>query len=132
MRLDRLFAACTALGLAAAFVTPGGRAEEKPRRVLRHVVLYKFKDDLRPGQVEEVVRAFAALPSKIDGIVRFEHGTNVSPEGKSEGLTHAFVVTFADEATRDAYLKHPAHDEYVSIVRDRREKVVVFDYWTEE
>lgn len=98
--------------------------------MLRHVVLYKFKDDLKPAQVQEVIDAFAGLPGKIDTIVDFEHGTNVSPEGKSEGLTHAFVVTFRDEAGRDAYLVHPAHLAYVEVVRDKREKVVVFDYWT--
>ena len=105
-----------------------GAAADK-QKVLRHVVLYKFKLDVSPAQVQQVVDAFAALPGKIDGIVGFEHGTNVSPEGKSDGLTHAFVVSFADEKARDAYLHHPAHDEYVKVVRDRREKVVVFDYW---
>ena len=101
-------------------------------KVLRHVVMYKFKDGLPPAQVQEVVKAFSGLPKKIDAIVGFERGTNVSPEGKSEGFTHVFVVTFKDEAGRDAYLKHPAHDEYVKVVKDRREKVVVFDYWTEK
>jgi protein phosphatase len=74
-------------------------------------------------------RADAGLPKKVDTIIGFEHGTNVSPEGKSEGFTHVFVVTFKDEAGRETYLKHPAHDAYVQIVKDKREKVVVFDYW---
>lgn len=100
--------------------------------VLRHIVMYKFKDDLKPEQVQEVVDTFAALPSKIDVIVGFEHGTNVSQEGKSEGFTHLFTVTFRDEASREKYLVHPAHLDYVKVVRDRREKVVVFDYWTKE
>ncbi len=116
--------------LAASFAAFG--PDDPPRRMLRHVVLYKFKENLKPAQVQEVIDAFGGLPSKIEGIVDFEHGLNVSPEGKSEGLTHAFVVTFRDEAARDAYLKHPAHDAYVAVVRDRREKVVVFDYWTED
>lgn len=110
--------------------TSGSQAGNEEKKMLRHMVLYKFKDDLKPAQVQEVVDAFAALPGKIDSIASFEHGTNVSPEGKSEGLTHAFVVTFRDEAGRDAYLVHPAHLEYVQVVRDKREKVVVFDYWT--
>lgn len=101
-------------------------------KVLRHIVLYKFKDDLAPGEVQQVIDAFAGLPAKIDTIAGFEHGENVSPEGKSEGLTHAFVVTFRDEAGRDTYLKHPAHLTYVDVVKNRREKVVVFDYWTEQ
>src|SRR5688572_4783328 len=63
-------------------------------RLLRHIVMYKFKEGLPPAQIQEVVNAFAGLPKKISTIVGFEHGTNVSPEGKSEGFTHVFVVTF--------------------------------------
>lgn len=127
------FALLTSLSLAVLMVVGHSfraRAGDEEKKMLRHVVLYKFKDDLKPAQVQEVIDAFAGLPGKIDTIVDFEHGTNVSPEGKSEGLTHAFVVTFRDEAGRDAYLVHPAHLAYVEVVRDKREKVVVFDYWT--
>lgn len=127
--------ALTALLLAVAIVLPAtllaARAGEE-NKVLRHIVLYKFKDGLPADEVQLVVDTFAGLPKKIDTIVDFEHGTNVSPEGKSEGLTHAFVVSFRDEAGRDAYLKHPAHLAYVDVVKNRREKVVVFDYWTSE
>ena len=118
--------------IAVAFVasTAAFMAQaSEDNKVLRHIVLYKFKDNLAPGEVQQVIDAFAGLPGKIDTIVGFEHGENVSPEGKSEGLTHAFVVTFRDEAGRDKYLTHPAHLAYVDVVKNRREKVVVFDYW---
>jgi hypothetical protein len=105
-------------------------AAESEGRVLRHLVLYKFKDQTTPAQVQQVIDAFSALPKKIDAIAGLEHGPNVSPEGKSDGLTYCFMVTFRDEKGRDAYLIHPAHLEYVKVVQDRRERVVVFDYWT--
>ncbi len=101
----------------------------EPGRVLRHLVLYKFKPEVSPVQVQQVIDAFSKLPKQIDGIVAFEHGPNVSPEGKSDGLTYCFNVTFKDEHARDAYLKHPAHQEYVKVVQDKRERVVVLDYW---
>ncbi len=107
-------------------------AKDEPGNVLRHVVMYKFKEGISPQQLQEVVDAFAGLPKKVDTIVGFEKGTNVSVENKSEGFTHIFVVTFKDEAGRDAYLKHPAHDDYVKVVKDRREKAIVFDYWAEK
>jgi heme-degrading monooxygenase HmoA len=107
-------------------------SENKKEKVLRHVVLYKFKAEASPQQIQEVVDAFSALPKKIDSVVGFERGTNVSEENKSEGFTHCFVVTFRNTDGRAAYLKHPAHDEYVKVVKDRREKVIVFDYWTAE
>lgn len=110
-------------------------ADDKPVKKagknLRHVVLYKFKAEITEKQVQEVVDAFSALPGKVETIIDFERGTNISQENKSEGFTHCFVVTFRDTAGRDVYLKHPAHDEYVKVVKDRREKVIVFDYWAE-
>ena len=121
------------IGASAVFVSDsvqGNSAEDQ--KVLRHIVLYRFKDGLPAADLREVIDTFADLPAKIDTIIGFEHGTNVSPEGKSEGLTHAFVVSFRDEAGRDAYLKHPAHLAYVDVVKNRREKVVVFDYWVAE
>ena len=102
-------------------------AADSPKQVLRHMVLYKFKDGLAPAKIQEVVDAFAGLPKKINTIIGFEHGTNVSNEGKSEGFTHCFVVTFRDEKGLATYLDHPAHQEYVQVVRDKRDKVVVFD-----
>ncbi|QDU28446.1 Arylesterase precursor [Anatilimnocola aggregata] len=100
--------------------------------LLRHVVLFKFKSDVTKEQVQEVVDAFGQLPKKIAEIKGYEAGTDVSVEGKSEGFTHGFVVTFADEKGRDVYLPHPAHGEFVKLVGPRIDKVLVFDYWTKD
>ncbi len=104
----------------------------KPAKVLRHVVLFKFKDSATPDQVQVVVDAFKALPSKIEGIRGFEWGTNVSPESHSQGLTHAFFLTFTSEADRDAYLVHPAHKDFGKIVGPQLDKVTVVDYWVQQ
>lgn len=96
--------------------------------LLRHIVLFKFKDDVTKEQVQEVVDAFSALPEKIDTIVDFECGTDVSVEGKAEGFTHGFVVSFRDEAGRAVYLPHAAHQEFVKLVGPRIDKVLVFDF----
>ena len=99
---------------------------------LRHVVLFQFKADATKEQVQQIVEAFGALPKKIDGITAYEWGTNVSPEGKSEGFTHCFVVTFKDAKSRDAYLPHAAHKEFVSLLLPRLDKVMVVDYFAQK
>ena len=76
-----------------------------------------------------VVDAFAKLPSQIPTIVAFEHGINNSPENLNDGLTHCFLVSFANEAGREAYLPHPAHKAFVEVLKPHMEKVVVIDYW---
>ena len=124
-----LFAALATLSLCGVLAAVNAKdADPKPGNVLRHVVLFKFKDDLTKEQVNEVVAAFAGLPKKIDLIRDFEWGTDVSVENRSQGFTHAFLVTFADEKGRDAYLKHPAHDDFVRLAGPRIDKVLVVDY----
>lgn len=100
-------------------------------RRLRHIVLFKFKESSTAADVARIVAAFRELPSKIDAIQAFEWGTDISPEGKSQGFTHCFVVTFATEAARDAYLPHPAHQDFVSLVGPHVDKVCVVDFWSE-
>lgn len=112
-------------------VVSSARADEKGTKMLRHVVLFKFKDDASAEQIKKVTDAFAELPKKIDTIKAFEWGTDISPEKKSQGFTHAFVVTFADEQGRDAYLPHAAHQDFIKIVGPVLDKVLVVDFWAQ-
>jgi hypothetical protein len=98
-------------------------------RVLRHVVLFKFKEGTTPEQVKRIEQAFAGLPAKIDTIIDFEFGTDVSIEGKSKGFTHCFLVTFRDKEGRAVYLPHSAHEAFVKLVVPHIEDVLVVDYW---
>jgi hypothetical protein len=98
-------------------------------KALRHVVLFKFKDGTTEADVQKVVDAFTALPSKIDVIQSIEWGTNNSPEGLDQGFTHCFFLTFASEEDRAIYLPHPDHKEFGSILGPHLDKVLVVDYW---
>ena len=95
---------------------------------IRHLVLLRFADDTPADTRRDIETAFAALPQQIDGITAFEWGTDVSPEGLAKGFTHAFAVSFADAAARDAYLPHPAHQAFVARLRPCLADVLVFDY----
>ena len=100
----------------------------KPKPTLQHVVLFKFKPETTPEKVAEIVAAFEALPSKIKQIKGFKWGTNNSPENLNKGLTHAFILTFDNAADRDAYLPHPAHKEFGTIVGPWLADVTVVDF----
>ncbi len=124
------------LGAALAAVAMNGAgdavAQEKEAAPLRHVVLLKFRQDATKEQIQEVVTGFTQLPKKIDGITAFEWGTDVSPEGRSEGFTHCFVVTFKDAKARDAYLPHDAHKAFVAILLPTLDRVLVVDYFAQK
>lgn len=98
--------------------------------LLRHVVLFKFKDSATEAQVDAIVKAFGELPSKIPEIVEYQWGTDVSIEGKANGFTHCFLVSFADEAGRDVYLPHPAHKAFVDLLLPSLDKGTVVDFWS--
>ena len=103
-----------------------------PDSVLRHVVLFGFKATSSPQDIDGIVAAFQALPSKISEIKGFEWGVNSSPEGLNQGLTHAFTVTFHSDADRNTYIPHPSHQEFVGLLGPHLDKVTVLDYWTKE
>lgn len=119
------------LAVATMQITATGKETAAPSKQLRHMVMFSFKESSSDADVQSVVDAFAKLPSQIPAIVAFEHGLNNSPEGLNEGLTHCFLLTFADEAGRAEYLPHPAHKAFGKTLRPHLEKVVVVDYWAE-
>jgi len=102
------------------------------RPLLRHVVLFSFKDDATPDQVDAIVAGFGALPDAIPGIVSYEWGTNVSPEGLHDGFTHCFTLGFAGDEERDAYLIHPAHQRFVGTLAGCLARSLVVDYWASQ
>ena len=100
--------------------------------VVRHVVIFKFKEGTSDAQLKSIVDGFRGLKDRIPGILNFEWGTNMSPEKLDQGFTHCLVVTFKDVAARDAYLPHPAHKEFVAILGPHLEKPFVVDYVAQE
>jgi hypothetical protein len=101
-------------------------------RVLRHVVVFKYKESATSKQIDKINLAFANLKNEIPQIRDFEWGLNNSPEGLDQDFTHCYLVTFHSEKDRDIYLPHPAHKAFVELIGPYIEKVFVVDYWTEE
>ena len=94
----------------------------------RHVVLFKFKDNAASADVKKVEDAFLALKAKIPQIQDLEWGTNVSPEGLSNGFTHCFLVTFKSKSDLEIYLPHPDHKAFGGLLGPVLDKVLVVDY----
>lgn len=98
--------------------------------VLRHVVIFKFKDGTSKEDIKKVENAFSALPSKISQIASYEWGLNNSPEGLEKGFTHCFFLTFKNEEDRAIYLPHPDHKAFGEVLGPHLDDVLVLDYWT--
>ena len=120
------------LTFLGAFLSTSKTSVSAEGKILRHVVLFKFKDTATPAQIRQVEDAFRSLPGKISEVKTFEWGTNVSPENLAQGFTHCFLLSFSSDKDRDAYLVHPAHKEFVTILQPVVDKVTVIDYWAQQ
>lgn len=116
------------VSLASTTVCCAEEPKEKDK-VLRHAVFFKFKDDTSKADVDKVVAEFNNLPKKIDSIKDYQAGTNISTLGFNDGLTHCFLLSFADEEGRAKYLPHPDHKAFGAALGPHLDKVFVVDYW---
>jgi hypothetical protein len=105
-------------------------SKETAGKLLRHVVLLKFKETSTAEDIKNVEAAFKKLPAKIKSIHGFEWGINNSPENLNQEFTHCFFVTFKSEKGRQQYLPHPDHKAFVGVLTPHLDKVLVVDYWT--
>ena len=120
------------LALVATIAISQNNHSNPPKKMLRHVVMFKFKDGTTPSQVKEVEDAFRKLPTQIKEIKGYEWGINNSPEGHSQGFTHCFFLSFDDEAGRATYLPHPDHKAFGKVLGPYLDKVLVVDYWAQQ
>jgi hypothetical protein len=96
--------------------------------MVRHVVLFQWKAGTSEATIAECFRELAALKGKIPGLQQFESGPYASPEGLNQGYTHGFIMTFADAASRNAYLPHPEHERVKGVVGPHLAQVIAFDF----
>lgn len=122
-------AACSPVKSNDQTVAKDGPKAVASDSLLRHVVLFKFKEDADLAAIKAVEEAFVALPGKIPEIKQFEWGMNNSPEGLNKGLTHCYTLTFSSEEDRATYLPHPDHQAFVALLTDILDDVTVVDYW---
>ena len=76
-----------------------------------HIVLFRYRSDIPWTALEAHFRDFALLKDSClkDGrpyMLSMRMGKNTSWENFGKGMTHAFVLDFANEADRDYYLLH--------------------------
>jgi hypothetical protein len=117
--------------LSVLALIPSTRKTFADEKVLRHVVLFKFKDTATPAQIKQIENAFRALPSQIPQVKSLEWGTNVSPEDLAQGFTHCFLLTFSSDKDRDAYLVAPAHKALGQLLTPHLDRVTVVDFWSQ-
>jgi hypothetical protein len=97
--------------------------------MLRHVVFFKFKDEVREEEIVALEKSLAELPPNIPEILSFEFGRDVVRSERSYDL--ALVSTFKDLEAMQHYQKHPDHQIVLQKINKLCERVVVVDFLTD-
>ena len=99
--------------------------------MIRHCVFVRFRADVPADERRAIYGDLAALVGQVDGLISADFGPNVSPEGLGKGFNDGFIMDLADEAARDRYLVHPAHQaagaRLVAALEGGTDGLVVFD-----
>jgi hypothetical protein len=78
--------------------------------MIRHLVHLRFAKDISDADRQALYDELATLSGHIDGILDFQHRTNISVEiPLVRGFNDMFWFDFADENVRDAYLEDSVH-----------------------
>ncbi|KAK9724086.1 hypothetical protein RND81_05G047100 [Saponaria officinalis] len=100
----------------------------KETGVVKHVLLAKFKEDVSPDKIDELIKGYASLVNHIHVMKSFHWGTDVSIENLHQGFTHIFESTFESTEAIAEYISHEKHVEFANLFLAHLEKVIVFDY----
>jgi hypothetical protein len=100
---------------------------------IKHIVLFKFKQNISPSQITQVMQALEHLKNLIPEVLSYSGGKDMSIENLHRGFTHGFTMDFKNEADRDLYVDHPEHVKVVQelilpALSDELNSSLVFDY----
>lgn len=95
---------------------------------VKHIVLLKFKEGTTEEQINKFFEDALDLSESVPGIDDYVSGVNCSQEGRNQGMTHAFIMTFTDIAARDAYVVHPEHEKFKATNMGIVENALAFDF----
>ena len=102
---------------------------KKNGKMLIHLVLIQFKDDVSAEDFQKITDAAYSLQA-IPGVEALNFGQNVSPEGLTQGYEHSLTMKFSNATDRDSiYLPHPIHQKFVELFVPHTESVLVYDFW---
>jgi hypothetical protein len=99
-------------------------------QLLRHAVLFKFKDTASQADITKIESAFRSLATtKVPQVRAFESGIHIGKENLNQGFTHAFLLSFDNEQDRTTYMAHDDHIAFVKLQQGIVDKKIVICFW---
>ena len=94
--------------------------------MLKHVVLFKFKPEVKEADIVKLEKALAALPGAIPEIQEYVFGRDVIHSERSYDF--ALVSGFADLKAMERYQKHPKHLPVLEMVKRICSTILAVDF----
>ena len=96
-----------AVGALLTLNSPKKATAQSDSSAVFHVFAFQWKPGTSDAQKEKAKKDILAFQGVIPGLIQTHAGPNISPRGK--GYTFGGILQFQDEASLNAYVKHPAH-----------------------
>ena len=93
--------------------------------MVRHIVLFKIKDEFR-AEIPDMVEKFYGMKGKIEGLVNLEAGADFLHSDRSFDV--ALITEFASREALEAYQTHPVHLPVKKRMGEVRISSVACDY----
>jgi len=94
--------------------------------MVKHIVMFDFKDENKKENLEKVKVMLEGLLGRVPTLRSMEVGINFSEEERAMDLS--LYSTFDDKAGLEAYAIHPAHLEVVAFIKSVATASKVSDY----
>ncbi|KAJ0042577.1 hypothetical protein Pint_19454 [Pistacia integerrima] len=97
---------------------------EEAKGVVKHILLARFKDEVKSEEIDQLIKGYAKLVNLVEPM----KGRDVSIENLHQGFTRIFESTFESTEGVAEYIAHPAHVEFANLFLSHLDKVLVIDY----
>ena len=94
--------------------------------MVKHIVMFDFKDENREDNIREAKEMLEALLGKVPSLNSMEVGVNFSKESRAMDLS--IYTEFDDRAGLDAYAIHPEHLKVIKFIKTVVTSSKVSDY----
>jgi len=96
---------------------------------IHHIALFKSKDGVTQGQIDQFLDLGRGLVGKIPGLLTVQLGNGLNTAAPvSKGFDWALVVILRKREDLPVFEKHPAHTPIFALSQELFQDVLIFDF----
>lgn len=104
--------------------------------MIKHIVLFMFKDDAEPEEIAAIFQHFTVLQQVNSAIRSYTFGQyNGCATMPNHGFNYGFEMEFANEEDRDHFMENPEHlsiaPRIYAMLKDGANSIMAFGYDTD-